>query len=1025
MKQRLLFVVVITLFLTSHLRAQLCTGSLGDAVVNIDFGSGTGRGGALGSAITAYTYSASGKLDEGYYTIVNTTTGLRDNAWHIITDHTGNTNGYMMVVNASTLATAGIFYTKTVTNLCPGTTYEFSAWLMNVMTFTSPNPNVTFTVSTTSGTVLGTYNTGSLAVTSSGTWKQAGFYFTTGTESEVVITMLNNAVGAAPGNDLALDDITFRACGPIVSAMVQNNSSTSLSICDNDAATYTLTGNLGTSVYSDPAYQWQVSQDNGTTWTDVTGATSLIYNAVSNSAGSYLYRMTTAQRTNIASASCRVSSNNLAITVAASPLRPSVTTVQPSCALPSGKITVDSPANCTYSINGSTYQSNAVFSGLAGGDYSVTAKSATGCVSAAQLVHIDTVVPNAGTVTFMAIQPVICVDPLGTITFTNVDAEYSFDNGATWSTVNAKTGLVADTYNLKSRNSYACETPAVAVEIFVPPGYPPTPSVVVTQPDCFMATGTITVSDSAPLYSYDNGTTWVASNSINGLSAGTYAVLIKNALGCVSLVANSVKIIGFINTEPLPVATSPQQFCVQQNASLNDLAITGTAIKWYDAAANGNLLAGSTVVQTGTYYASQSVTSCESLRIPVVIAVQNTPAPTAVALQDFCTTQKPTIANLIVTGTNVIWYDASANGIVLPVTTALLNGLTYYASQTVNGCESVNRVAVAVSIVAPAVPLNDVNDILCDALSDGKELVDLSTYNSQITPCASCVLSYYSSLSGAENQDLSAQITLYSTYNVPLGNTDVFVRIDSNDKCYQVAKLSLSVVSNPVIAIKDNVVLCESSSVTVDAGSGFDSYLWSTGETSSSIVIQTVGSYSVTISQGHGSTTCSSTKNFKVFASNVATIAKVEIQDWTDTDNVIVVTVADPSQGDYKYSIDGINYQDSNTFTGLLSGDYIVYVKDNNECGIVNQEVFILNYPKYFTPNADGYNDTWAIKFSETEPTIDIKIFDRYGKFIKQLNATSSWDGTFNGHQLPATDYWFVVTRASGKVFKGHFSMKR
>ncbi len=114
-------------------------------------------------------------------------------------------------------------------------------------------------------------------------------------------------------------------------------------------------------------------------------------------------------------------------------------------------------------------------------------------------MHIDTIVPNAGTVTFTAIQPVICVDPLGTITFTNVDAEYSFDNGATWSTVNAKTGLVADTYNLKSRNSYGCETPAVAVEIFVPPGYPPTPSVVVTQPDCFMATGTITVSDSASI----------------------------------------------------------------------------------------------------------------------------------------------------------------------------------------------------------------------------------------------------------------------------------------------------------------------------------------------------------------------------------------------------------------------------------------------------------------------------------------------------------------------------------------------
>lgn len=1025
MKQRLLFIVVITLFLTCHLRAQLCTGSLGDAVVNIDFGSGTGRGGALGSAITAYTYSSSGKLDEGYYTIVNTTTGLRDNAWHIITDHTGNTNGYMMVVNASTLATAGIFYTKTVTNLCPGTTYEFSAWLMNVMTFTSPNPNVTFTVSTTSGTVLGTYNTGSLAVTSSGTWKQSGFYFTTGTDSEVVITMLNNAVGAAPGNDLALDDITFRACGPIVSAMVQNNNSTDLTVCDNDVATYTLIGNVGTSVYSDPAYQWQVSTDNGTTWTDVTAATSLTYNAVFNSAGTYLYRMTTAQRTNISSASCRVSSNNLTITVASSPLTPSITTVQPSCALPTGTITVNSPANCTYSINGTTYQSSSVFSGLVGGDYSVTAKSTTGCISAAQLIHIDTVVPNSGTATATVIQPVICVHPLGTITFTNVDYEYSFDNGATWSTVNSNAGLVAGTYNLKSRNSYGCETPGIAVEIFVPPGYPPTPTVVITQPDCFTGTGTITVSDSAPLYSYDNGNTWVTANSMSGLNAGTYEVVIKNALGCVSLVANSAEIKAFSNTEPLPVATSPHQFCVQQNATLNDIAITGTAIKWYDAVANGNPLVGNPLLQTGTYYASQSVTSCESLRIPVVITIQNTPAPTGAASQDFCTTQKATIAGLTIIGTNLIWYDASTNGNVLPVTTALINGLTYYASQTIDGCESVNRLAVTVSIVSPTVSVNDVSDILCDGLSDGTEIVDLSDYDSGITTCTNCTLSYYSSLSGAENQEVSSQITSFASYNLPMGNTDIFVRIDSNDKCYQVTKLSLSLVSNPVVVLPDSIPLCQNASVTVDAGSGFDSYLWSTGETTSSIIIQTVGSYSITVNQQHGSSSCSSTKNFNVFLSNVATIAKIEIQDWTDADNIIAVALADTSTGNYEYSVDAINYQDSNTFTGLITGDYTVYVRDKNECGIVNQEVFILNYPKYFTPNADGYNDTWAIKFAAAEPSIDVKIFDRYGKFLKQLNTTSSWDGTYNGHELPSTDYWFVVTRASGKVYKGHFAMKR
>jgi gliding motility-associated-like protein len=83
-------------------------------------------------------------------------------------------------------------------------------------------------------------------------------------------------------------------------------------------------------------------------------------------------------------------------------------------------------------------------------------------------------------------------------------------------------------------------------------------------------------------------------------------------------------------------------------------------------------------------------------------------------------------------------------------------------------------------------------------------------------------------------------------------------------------------------------------------------------------------------------------------------------------------------------------------------------------------------YPKYFTPNGDGFNDKWKIKFSNTEPSLRIKLFDRFGKFIKELDYSSDgWNGTFNGKELPSTDYWFVVTRANGKEYRGHFAMKR
>jgi len=121
----------------------------------------------------------------------------------------------------------------------------------------------------------------------------------------------------------------------------------------------------------------------------------------------------------------------------------------------------------------------------------------------------------------------------------------------------------------------------------------------------------------------------------------------------------------------------------------------------------------------------------------------------------------------------------------------------------------------------------------------------------------------------------------------------------------------------------------------------------------------------------------------------------------------------------------GENYQDENVFSNLKHGEYKVYVRDKNGCGMVDQDVFLLMYPNFFTPNEDGYNDTWKIKLSENEPGLTIRIFDRNGKFLKELGNSKGWDGTINDKPLPASDYWFLVTRGDGKEFRGHFSLKR
>lgn len=474
----------------------------------------------------------------------------------------------------------------------------------------------------------------------------------------------------------------------------------------------------------------------------------------------------------------------------------------------------------------------------------------------------------------------------------------------------------------------------------------------------------------------------------------------------------------------IPTLTSPQTFCIQQNATLNTIAITGQNIKWYDAPTGGILLPNTTILQdVTTYYASQTINSCESLRMPVTIKIQNTSVPTGTGTQTFCSTQNATLSDISIAGSNINWYNSTTNPTVLSATTALTNGTTYYASQTINGCESLSRLPFTVSIIN-SLNANNYSQSFCDDLNDGSENVLLTDYNSNlITSTTNTIFTYYPTLLSAQNQVINQQLN--SNYSLNIGLNTIYVRLESTNGCHQIVKLELTLFPKPTISINDVMPICKTNNIIVDAGAGFNSYLWSTGATTQSITITQAGNYSVIVTQNHGGITCTSIKNFTVVLSNIATIATIETQDWTDNENIIIVNLTTSSIGNYEYSLDGIHYQDSNIFSGLYSGNYTVYVHDKNECGIATKDVFLLTYPKFFTPNGDGNNDTWKIKFSQYEPGLKVKIFDRYGKHIKSLEKTSSWDGTNNGELMLSDDYWFIVTRANGKEHKGHFTLKR
>jgi gliding motility-associated-like protein len=150
-----------------------------------------------------------------------------------------------------------------------------------------------------------------------------------------------------------------------------------------------------------------------------------------------------------------------------------------------------------------------------------------------------------------------------------------------------------------------------------------------------------------------------------------------------------------------------------------------------------------------------------------------------------------------------------------------------------------------------------------------------------------------------------------------------------------------------------------------------------------------------------------------------------------------VITVNVEGYGTYEYSLDGGPWVESNIFTNVSAGGHTIQVRDITACSefiLTLEEVSTVDHPRYFTPNADGYHDTWNIKgLGDDNTDAKIYIFDRYGKLVKQISSQGEgWDGTMNGTMLPATDYWFKVMyreTVNGvetiKEFRAHFSLKR
>ncbi|ALM48257.1 hypothetical protein AMR72_04690 [Flavobacterium psychrophilum] len=218
-----------------------------------------------------------------------------------------------------------------------------------------------------------------------------------------------------------------------------------------------------------------------------------------------------------------------------------------------------------------------------------------------------------------------------------------------------------------------------------------------------------------------------------------------------------------------------------------------------------------------------------------------------------------------------------------------------------------------------------------------------------------------------------------------------------------------------------------------------DGVLLTDSDDSGSYIAKTGGVYTVVVT-GPAPLECVSDESagFTVIESGQASAIGqgYYVTNYFSDNQTITVTIE--GNGEYTYQLDNGPRQESPVFTNVSPGYHTVTVWDEKTdfpCQeLILNGVSIVDYPNFFTPNGDGFHDTWNIIGLSGTGSV-IYIFDRYGKLIKQISPdleSSGWDGTLNGTPVPATDYWFTVTYPEfdgtttvTKEFKSHFSLKR
>jgi gliding motility-associated-like protein len=352
----------------------------------------------------------------------------------------------------------------------------------------------------------------------------------------------------------------------------------------------------------------------------------------------------------------------------------------------------------------------------------------------------------------------------------------------------------------------------------------------------------------------------------------------------------------------------------------------------------------------------------------------------------------------------------------------------------------------------------------CEIDNNGYDYFDLSLREPEIlnglNP-ADFDISYYEDETDAQSGNTNTIADPTNFENTTILTQNIYVRVKPKlNSCFRVVPLTLIVNPVPEIDILDRYLICLNkddqmiSSVTqtflptppidTQLSATIYSFQWYKGsieevnlDPSSFIIPGATNSSYSPISEG----------TYTVLATNMAsgcripastevvssyppeTIEVTVTSELFSDNNILEVSVV--GTGEYEYRLDFGPWQRETLFENVRIGEHTIYVRDLLNCNEITQKKIVIGYPKFFTPNGDGYHDTWNIVGMTMKSRSKIYIFDRYGKLLTQISPTGEgWDGTFNGVQLPSSDYWFVLdyedpVTGKNNQLRAHFTLKR